>query len=135
DFAQAVELLQAAGSRSDEAEALRSQGDAYLQTGQPAKALEGLKEALRLAQATGNRGREVEIEYGIARAERALGHLAEARTHAGAALDLIETLRARIAGADLRASFSAQRHRMYELALDLLMESHRAAPAAGWDRA
>ena len=134
DFAQAVELLQAAGSRSDEAEALRSRGEAYLQAGQPARALESLTEALRLARAAGNRGREIEMEYGVARAERALGQLAEARTHAGAALDLIETLRARIAGADLRASFSAQQHRAYELALDLLMASHRAEPAAGWDR-
>jgi CHAT domain-containing protein/tetratricopeptide (TPR) repeat protein len=135
DFAQAIELLHAAGSRSEEAAALRGRGEAYLQAGQPARALESLTEALRLARAAGNRGREVEVEYGIARAERALGALAEARTHAGAALDLIETLRARIGGPDLRAAFSALQHRAYELALDLLMESHRAEPAAGWDRA
>ncbi|MFL6234801.1 MAG: CHAT domain-containing protein [Thermoanaerobaculia bacterium] len=134
-FDQAIGLLQAAGSRADEAEALRGRGEALLKTGQPAKALESLTEALRLARAAGNRGREIEVEYAIACAERALGHLTEARTHAGAALDLIETLRARIVGADLRASFSALRHRAYELALDLLMESHRAEPAAAWDRA
>ncbi|HSU84188.1 MAG TPA: CHAT domain-containing tetratricopeptide repeat protein, partial [Thermoanaerobaculia bacterium] len=135
EFTQAIELLHAVGSRSDETEALRARGETYLRAGQPAKALESLTEALRLARAAGNRGREVDAEYGIARVERALGHLAEARAHAGAALDLIESLRARIVGADLRASFSALRHQAYELALDLLMESHRAEPAAGWDRA
>ena len=135
EFTQAIDLLHAVGSRSDETEALRARGETYLRAGQPAKALESLTEALRLARAAGNRGREVDAEYGIARVERALGHLAEARAHAGAALDLIESLRARIVGADLRASFSALRHQAYELALDLLMESHRAEPAAGWDRA
>ncbi|HEY4589312.1 MAG TPA: CHAT domain-containing protein, partial [Thermoanaerobaculia bacterium] len=59
----------------------------------------------------------------------------EARAHAGAALGILETLRTRIGGADLRASFSALRHQAYELDLDLLMESHRAEPTAGWDRA
>ncbi|HEY2290303.1 MAG TPA: CHAT domain-containing tetratricopeptide repeat protein [Thermoanaerobaculia bacterium] len=135
DFDRAVELLQAAGSRADEAEALCSRGEAYLQAGQPAKALESLTEALRLARAAGHRASEAQAEHGIARAERALGSLAEARTHAAAALEILETLRTRIAGTDLRASFSALLHRVYELDLDLLMESHRAGPAAGWDRA
>ncbi|HEY3570736.1 MAG TPA: CHAT domain-containing tetratricopeptide repeat protein [Thermoanaerobaculia bacterium] len=134
-FDRAIELLQAAGSRAEESEALRSRGDVWLQKGQPARALESLEEALRLARATGHRASEAQAEYGIARAERALGHLAGARTHAGAALGVLETLRTRIAGADLRASFSALRHRIYELDLDLLMESHRAEPTAGWDRA
>ena len=55
--------------------------------------------------------------------------------HAGAALEILETLRTRIGSPDLRASYSALRHQAYELDLDLLMESHRAEPAAGWDRA
>lgn len=135
DFDRAVELLQAAGSRADETEALHNRGEACLQMGQPARALESLREALRLAQATGHRASEAQVEYGIARAERALGALAEARTRAGAALEILETLRTRIGGADLRASFSALGHQAYELALDLLMESHRAEPAAAWDRA
>jgi tetratricopeptide (TPR) repeat protein len=134
-FDRAIELLQAAGSRADEAEALRGRGEAYLQTKQPAKALESLTAALGLARAAGHLASEAQAEYGIARAQRALGHLAEARTHAGAALGILETLRARIAGPDLRASFSALRHQAYELDLDLLMESHRAEPAAAWDRA
>jgi CHAT domain-containing protein/Tfp pilus assembly protein PilF len=132
---RAVELLQTAGSRADEAEALCSRGEAYLQAGQSAKALESLTEALRLARATGHRTSEAQAEQGIARAERAAGRLGEARTHAAAAMEILETRRSRIAGADLRASFSALQHRVYELALDLLMASHRAEPAAGWDRA
>jgi CHAT domain-containing protein/tetratricopeptide (TPR) repeat protein len=134
-FDRAIELLQAAGSRADETDAQSGRGEAWLLKGQPGKALESLKEALRLARATGQRANEAQVEYGIARAHRASGSLAEARAHAGAALGILESLRTRIAGADLRASFSALRHRIYELDLDLLMESHRAEPAVGWDRA
>jgi CHAT domain-containing protein/tetratricopeptide (TPR) repeat protein len=135
DFDRAIALLQAAGSQAEEAEALRSRGDADLAAGQPARALESLEEALRLARATGHRASEAQAEYGLARAERGLGHLAAARKHAGAALEILETLRARIGNPDLRTSYSALRHQAYELDLELLMESHRAEPAAGWDRA
>jgi CHAT domain-containing protein/tetratricopeptide (TPR) repeat protein len=134
-FDRAVELLRAAGSRADEAEARRGRGEADLAAGEPAKALPALEEALRLARASGHRPSEAEAELGLARAERRLGRLAGARSHAGAALEILETLRTRIGNPDLRASFSALRHRAYELDLDLLMESHRAEPAAGWDRA
>jgi CHAT domain-containing protein/tetratricopeptide (TPR) repeat protein len=134
-FDRSIALLQAAGSQAEEAEALRSRGEAHLAAGQPGKALESLEEALRLARATGHRASEAQAEFGLARAERSLGHLAAARLHAGTALEIFETLRTRIGNPDLRASYSALRHQAYELDLELLMESHRAEPAAGWDRA
>jgi CHAT domain-containing protein/tetratricopeptide (TPR) repeat protein len=133
-FDRAAGLLRAAGSRADEAEALRGRGEADLAAGEPAQGLPSLEEALRLARATGHRPSEAQADLAVARAERRLGRLADARTYAGAALEILETLRTRIGSPDLRASFSALRHQAYELDLDLLMESHRAAPAAGWDR-
>ncbi|HEX4494808.1 MAG TPA: CHAT domain-containing tetratricopeptide repeat protein [Thermoanaerobaculia bacterium] len=134
DFDRAVEILHAAGSRVDESDALRGRGEAELASGEPARALPSLEEALRLARATGHQPSEAQAELRVAQAERRLGRLADARTHAGAAVEILETLRTRIGSADLRASFSALRHQAYELDLDLLMESHRAEPAAGWDR-
>ncbi|HEY0556251.1 MAG TPA: CHAT domain-containing tetratricopeptide repeat protein, partial [Thermoanaerobaculia bacterium] len=133
-FDRAAGILRAAGSQADEAEALRGRGEADLESGEPAQGLPSLEEALRLARATGHRPSEAQADLAVARAERRLGRLADARTHAGAALEILETLRTRIGSPDLRASFSALRHQTYELDLDLLMESHRAAPAAGWDR-
>ena len=135
DFDRAVELLRTAGSLADEGEALRNRSELHLAAGQPAKALESLEEALRLERSAGHRYREAQVEFGIARAKRDLGQLTEARKHAGTALEIVETLRTRIGSPDLRASFSALQHQAYELDLDLLMESHRAEPAAGWDRA
>lgn len=134
-FDQAIELLHASGSRGEEAEALRSRGDAWLALGEPTKARESLQEALRLARASGHRAGEAQAEQSLALLERRLGRLAEARAHTEAALAIFEDLRSRIAGPDLRASFSGLRHQAYQLHLDLLMESHRAEPAAGWDRA
>jgi CHAT domain-containing protein/tetratricopeptide (TPR) repeat protein len=135
DFDRAVELLHAAGSRADEAEALRSRGDAWLARGDGEKARASLDEALLLARASGHRASEAQTELSLAAAERGAGQLAAARAHAGAALDLFAALRTRIGSPDLRASFSALRHRAYELTVDLLMESHRAEPLGGWDRA
>jgi CHAT domain-containing protein/Tfp pilus assembly protein PilF len=133
-FNRAVELLAATGSLSAEADALYSRGDAYASLGDPAKGMESLRQALELARSTGYRAGEVRAELSIARAQRRLGAAGEARAHAEAALALVETLRTRIGGPDLRASYSALTHDAYELEVELLMEAHQAAPAAGFDR-
>jgi CHAT domain-containing protein/Tfp pilus assembly protein PilF len=134
-FDQAIELLHATGSRAEEAEALRSRGETWVEKGEPAKGLASLEGALRLARSTQHRAAEAQIETVLALAHRRLGKLEAARSHVEAALALIDTLRTRIGSPDLRASYSAVRHRPYEIQLDLLMESHRAAPSAGYDRA
>ncbi len=133
-FDRAVDLLGATGSLSAAADALYNRGDAYASLGDPAKGMESLRQALELARSIGYRAGEVRTELSIARAQRRLGAAAEARTHAEAALALIETLRTRIGGPDLRASYSALTHNAYELETDLLMEAHQAAPADGFDR-
>jgi CHAT domain-containing protein/Tfp pilus assembly protein PilF len=133
-FDRAVELLGATGSLSAEADALASRGDAYTALGDPAKGMASLRQALELDRSTGYRAGEMKTELAIARAQRRLGDAGEARAHAEAALALVETLRTRIGGPDLRASYSALTHDAYELEIDLLMEAHRAAPAAGFDR-
>ncbi|MFY9821213.1 MAG: tetratricopeptide repeat protein, partial [Thermoanaerobaculia bacterium] len=133
-FDRAVELLGAAGSMAPEVDALNNRGIALSGGGDPAKGLPSLRRALELAHARGYRVGEVTAELALARAQRRLGAAAEARGHAEAALDLIESLRTRIGGPDLRASYSALTHDAYELEIDLLMEAHRAAPAAGFDR-
>jgi CHAT domain-containing protein len=133
-FDRAVELLGATGSLSAETEALSSRGDAYTALGNPAKGMDSLRQALELARSASYRAGEMKTELAIARAQRRLGAAGEARSHAEAALALVETLRTRIGGPDLRASYSALTHDAYELEIDLLMEAHRAAPSAGFDR-
>lgn len=133
-FDRAVELLGATGSLSAEVEALSSRGDACTALGDPAKGMESLRQALELARLASYRAGEMKTELAMARAQRRLGAAGEARAHAEAALALVETLRTRIGGPDLRASYSAFTHDAYEMEIDLLMEAHRATPAAGFDR-
>jgi CHAT domain-containing protein/tetratricopeptide (TPR) repeat protein len=133
-FDGAAALLREAGSGAEEAEALRGRGIALLRADEPRKALESLEPALALARATGHRPSEAQIEVSLARAAHRLGSLDGALAHSGAALALLEGLRTRIGSPDLRASFSSVQHEAYTLHLDLLLEAHRAAPTAGYDR-
>jgi tetratricopeptide (TPR) repeat protein len=133
-FDGAAALLREAGSAAEEAEALRGRGLALLRSGEPRKALESLEPALSLARVAGHRPSEAQIEVSLARTLHRLGSLDGALAHSGAALALLEGLRTRIGSPDLRASFSTVQHEAYALHLDLLLEAHRAAPTAGYDR-
>jgi CHAT domain-containing protein len=126
-FDRAVEILGVTGSPVSQADALVQRGSALAGLGEPAKGLESLRQALELARSAGYRAGEARVELAIARAERRRGGAAEARSHAEAALAILETLRTRIGSPDLRASYSALTHDAYELEVDLLM-------AAGLDR-
>lgn len=132
---QAVALLQEVGDLAGEAEALRELGEAHAGQGTPEKALSTLEQALAIARTARQPAGEAQTLLALARTERRLGRSAEAQAHAEAALAVAESLRSRIGSPDLRASFSATQHGTYELLIDLLMEAHRSAPAAGHDRA
>lgn len=132
---QAIELLREVGDRFYEAAALRDQGELYTRSGEPAKAVLALKRALELDRGSGNQSGEALTLTALAHAERRADEAGAAREHVLAALDLFETLRTRINSPDLRAAAAGKLHQVYELAIDLLMEAHRAAPNAGYDRA
>ncbi|HSK74901.1 MAG TPA: CHAT domain-containing tetratricopeptide repeat protein [Thermoanaerobaculia bacterium] len=134
-FGTAVERLHAAGDLAAEADALAGQGRALLALGDPEKGLAPLTRALELTRAARAPASEAQVLSSLAQAERLLGRGAEARRRSGEVLDVIEKLRTRIGNPDLLASFSALAHQAYELHRDLLMEAHRAAPGAGWDKA
>src|SRR5262249_45591331 len=69
----------------------------------------------------------------LARTERDLDNLADARTHIRDATDKVESLRADVANQELRASFVATIHDVYDLAVDVLMRSHKQEPSKGLD--
>ncbi|HYO13067.1 MAG TPA: CHAT domain-containing protein [Thermoanaerobaculia bacterium] len=131
---EAVARLHETGAGAEEAEALRSRGQALLQLGKLGDAQETLERALALARAAGHRASEAQIELVLAQTVHRLGFLDGALAHSGAALAILEDLRTGIGSPDLRASFSSLQHDAYGLHLDLLLEAHRAAPAAGHDR-
>jgi CHAT domain-containing protein/Tfp pilus assembly protein PilF len=71
--------------------------------------------------------------YNLSRAERAGGDLTAARSRAESALEVVESLRSKVASQDLRASYFASVRQLYELYIDLLMELHGQNPDAGYD--
>jgi hypothetical protein len=69
----------------------------------------------------------------MARLEEARGNTAAAYASAQSGLTIIESLRARIANPDLRASYLASNGDPYELCIDLLMQMHEQRPSGGFD--
>src|SRR6185503_230557 len=68
----------------------------------------------------------------LAAVEHDRGRLADAFSHAQAAVDLDETVRSRITSPELRASYVASEQNKYELLIDILQQRHAAEPARGF---
>lgn len=76
----------------------------------------------------------------ILRAERARvslnrGDLRDARTQIAQAIARVESIRAAVASLDLRTTYLASQADLLDLHVEVLLRSHRAEPAAGYDRA
>lgn len=118
-----------------EADTLNLIGHAYEEQGRKQRALDCYETALPLSQKAEYRGGEAATLYNIARLERDRARLTEARARIEAALEVIESLRTKVASQDLRASYFATVRQQYEFYIDLLMRLHRQRPAEGFDRA
>jgi CHAT domain-containing protein/tetratricopeptide (TPR) repeat protein len=126
----AIGIFRTLGHPRGLAGALSQKGE-FLLAVRPEEALASLQEALVLLQGVEDRAGQAETLVLLGRAERRLGHPDAALKRVGAALDLIESLRAEVVVPDLRASFLASRQRAFELAVDLEMElSHAEAALA-----
>lgn len=134
-FDAALGDLRTVGDSLYEAETLRSLGEVQGGAGKVDAALVSFRQALGLAQDSRIPVSEAGTLCSLARLERDLKRTAEARDHAAAAVEIVETLRTRIDDPDLRSSFAATLHEAYELLIDLLVRLHRAEPGAGLDRA
>ncbi len=103
------------------------------------KSLEHYRQALTIQRAIKSPQNEAQSLLGIARVERERGNLAEARAGIEAAIEIIESLRARIAAQDLRASYLATNQDFYEFYIDLLMALRRnhtsGGPSEGYEAA
>ena len=95
--------------------------------------LRSFTQALSLYRSLGDRKGESDALIGIARLERDLGNLAEARNNAEAALAIIESLRTKIISPELRTSYFATVQNHYQLYVDILMRMHKQHPTAGLD--
>lgn len=129
-YAQALKLQRSIGSRRDEAATLLLQGSAY-ETIDLAQALECFQRALSLFRRVEDWRGEITSLFGVARIERREGRLYEALATIQPALETIESIRRRAASQEMRISHLAAHHRLYEFAIDVLMDLHRRFPSDG----
>ena len=91
----------------------------------------GAEPADRTAPVTENRAEEINALHHIARAQRDLGALAEARAQVETAIRLIESTREQFASRQLRESYFATAQKSYSLYIDVLMLLHKQRPDEG----
>jgi len=108
-------------------------GELYQDLGDNQKALDYFSQALVLRRGIGDRNGEAATLSSLARLERDRGNLARARNYIEAALVAVESLRAAVAGQDLRASFFASVRQYHEIKIDLLARLHMQYPTDGFD--
>jgi CHAT domain-containing protein/Flp pilus assembly protein TadD len=131
-YNQSLELRRTVEDRAGEAITLARIGAVYDAAGEKQRALEYFSQALPLHQAVGDRDAEAATLYGLARVERDLGRLSQARDRIAAALDLVESLRAKVTGPELRAAYLASNQSAYQLSIELFMQSHQQQPTQGF---
>src|SRR6266545_1938702 len=132
-FNQALDLRRAVSDRSGEAITLSDIGSVYALLAEAQKALDLYKQALQLSRAVEDSSTEASILRRIAMVRSDRGELAEARANLEDALVIVEHLRTRIAGQELRGSYFASVHQFFESYIDVLMRLHRLNPAGGYD--
>ena len=113
-------------------EILREIGSVYLDAGDGPKALEYYEKSLTESRSAKDLQGEAVALCGVARAERAIQQMAEARRDIEEGLEILESIRARIAGAESRSSYSLVAQENYQFYIDLLMQMDDEHPQQGF---
>jgi CHAT domain-containing protein/tetratricopeptide (TPR) repeat protein len=116
-------------------EILREIGAVNQDSGDSPKALEYYEKSLTESRAAKDLQEEALALCDLARSERAMQHTDEARRDVEAGLQILESVRARLAGSESRSSYFATAQRSYEFYIDLLMQMHAEHTGQGLDAA
>ena len=130
---EALPIHRSLNNRNWEAQTLSCLGTAYAALGQPDKALDYFNQALTIYRSVANLTGEADNLYRIARVERNRGNLTEARQGIEKALEINESLRARIVSQETRSAFVAFRRDYYQFYIDVLMRLDQKFPGKGHD--
>lgn len=132
-FSQALSTYRQIGDQRAQIVNENALGNALYLSGRSENALRYLQEGLALGEKTQDRELEVLVRYNIAQVQRSLAKLDDARVQIEKSLDLIESLRLKLARFQLRSSYFASVRQFYELYADILMQLHQHNPHAGLD--
>jgi CHAT domain-containing protein/tetratricopeptide (TPR) repeat protein len=125
-YRRALTLQQAVGSRRNQAGTLNNIAAVLIRRGALDEALTALRESLSLRRDVQDRRGEAESLYGVARVQRLRGQLADALASGESALEIVESLRAKLVSLEMRASAFATTLEMYDLVTATLMDLHAA---------
>ena len=128
-FNQAMPIAQEINDRLAVASVLNSMATISAAQGDKKQALEKFKQALAINRAVGDRQKEIATLGNSAKTEQEIGDPVAARASIEAALDIVESLRGKLASENLRASYFANAHAYYEFEIELLMSMHKRSPA------
>lgn len=134
-YNQALSLKHYVGDRRGEAGILINLGKVQLAMGAGQRSFDYSQQAFEIGRAVADQNLEAQALAGMARAQRSLGNLEEARTRSEAALNIVESLRAKILRRELRTSYSASVQQYYETHINILMRLHQFHPTEGYDAA
>lgn len=133
NFEQALAINNELGAKPNGAVTLNNLGVVYDRSGEAKLALDYFSKSLVLFREIENKHGEAMMLYRVATARKKLGQLSEARNEIKAALEIVETIRGKIASTDLRASYFATVQQYYDLYIELLMREHLQHPELGAD--
>ncbi|HEX5760277.1 MAG TPA: CHAT domain-containing tetratricopeptide repeat protein [Thermoanaerobaculia bacterium] len=128
---QALALRRATSDRAEEAATDLELGTAYMRAGELTRAAEHLERALTWSAARGYLDLEAISLLRRAELEREAGRPAAALRSAERALEIVESVRSRVVGQELRTSLLGLRRSFYDLVLDLHMRLEASEPQAG----
>jgi CHAT domain-containing protein/tetratricopeptide (TPR) repeat protein len=142
DYAQAQEYFQKAlalseklGDKREIADALNRMSYSSISQGNYPQALETAQRAAEVAGQIGNRELLLDALNTTGLSYFSLNQLENARRASEQAIELVESLRANVAGHEARASYFALARDPYELDVDVLMQLHKLHPSEGYGAA
>ena len=130
---QALPLHREVGNRQGEVDALVNIGLIESDSGEKQKALENFNRAIEISRAISDPSQEANALYEIARVKLDLGELNESRSQIENTLNIVESLRTKVASQELRASYFATVQRYYDFYVELLMRMNGRQAGKGFD--
>jgi CHAT domain-containing protein len=129
---QALKLNRTGQDYRHEANVLNLIGKVYEQVGKRDLALQYYQRALRVSGLAADPAGESNTLFNIAHIERDQGNLVAAEQKLESAIEIGESIRARVSSQDLRSYYFATIRQIYELYIDVLMLQHKANLKGGF---
>lgn len=130
---ESLRLHREVGNRQGEVDALTNLGLIESVSGKKQEALENFNRATEISQAISDPTQEANVRYEIARVKLDLGELTESRQQIENTLNIVESLRTKVASQELRASYFATVQKYYDFYVELLMQMNGRQSGKGFD--